>query len=185
MTWVLLLSPFYGRWIVRAMQYIVLRSPGWWRSNQEDKKRSFFPTSKILLLTTHTEGTIFLAPVYSSFSSYRLTTIFPFWQLPKFSEFLGFPLQLPIYENHFLEVIWKWYQEHKYWLIIWSVQTPRIFVGFVCLVIYLSVVPLGLHFCTQTCSSCGEQGLLFVVMPALPIAVALGPQASVAAALKP
>ena len=38
--------------------------------------------------------------------------------------------------------------------------------------IYLFLAALGLHCCTQAFSSCGEQGLLFVVVCRLLIAVA-------------
>ena len=38
--------------------------------------------------------------------------------------------------------------------------------------IYLFLAVLGLHGCTQTFSSCGEQGLLFVAVHGLLIAVA-------------
>lgn len=75
-------------------------------ANQEDKKRSLFPTSEILILTTHIKETIFLAPMYSSFSLYGLIMIFPLWKLLEFSELPGFPLQFPIYENQFLDP-WK------------------------------------------------------------------------------
>ena len=73
------LSPFYGGQIIRAIQYNILRSPGWQMANQEDKKSSLFPTSEILILITHIKGTVFLAPMYSSFSLYGLIMIFPLW----------------------------------------------------------------------------------------------------------
>ena len=40
------------------------------------------------------------------------------------------------------------------------------------LFIYLFLAVLGLHFCTRGFSSCGERGLLFVVVCGLLIAVA-------------
>ena len=43
---------------------------------------------------------------------------------------------------------------------------------FVCLFIYLFLAKLGLHCCARAFSSCGERGLLFVVVHGLLIAVA-------------
>ena len=55
-----------------------------------------------------------------------------------------------------------------------SKQTPkfrRLFCLFVCL-IFLFLAELSLHCCPQAFSSCGEHGLLFVVVRGLLIAVA-------------
>ena len=43
---------------------------------------------------------------------------------------------------------------------------------FICLFIYLFLAALGPHCCAQAFSSCGEQGLLFVAVCRLLIAVA-------------
>ena len=43
---------------------------------------------------------------------------------------------------------------------------------FICLFIFLFSVVLGLHCCMEAFSSCGEQGLLFIVVHGLLIAVA-------------
>ena len=43
---------------------------------------------------------------------------------------------------------------------------------FIYLIYLLCLAMLGLHFCTQAFSSCGEQGLLFVVVRRILIVVA-------------
>ena len=51
------------------------------------------------------------------------------------------------------------------WVVLWG-------GGLVYLFIYLSLAVLGLRCCAWACSSCGEQGLLFVAVHGLLIAVA-------------
>ena len=46
------------------------------------------------------------------------------------------------------------------------------FLKFIYLFIYLFLAALGLHCCAQAFSSCGEQGLLFIAVHGLLIAVA-------------
>ena len=47
-----------------------------------------------------------------------------------------------------------------------------LFIFFINLFIYLFLAALGLHCCAQASSSCSKQGLLFVVVHGLLIAVA-------------
>ena len=46
------------------------------------------------------------------------------------------------------------------------------YLYFINLFIYLFLAALGLHCCARAFSSCGEQGLLFIVVSGLLIAVA-------------
>ena len=50
--------------------------------------------------------------------------------------------------------------------------TSMNFLKFIYLFIYLSLAALGLCCCARAFSSCGERGLLFVVVPGFLIAVA-------------
>ena len=67
------------------------------------------------------------------------------------------------------------YEEWNYILLrkfyIWSGLTKFINL-FIYKFIYLFLALLGFHCCAQAFSSCGEQGLLFVVVHGLLIAVA-------------
>ena len=53
-----------------------------------------------------------------------------------------------------------------------GVQTLYIYFFFFKIFIYLFLAVLGLRFCARAFSSCGERGLLFVVVHELLIAVA-------------
>ena len=58
--------------------------------------------------------------------------------------------------------------------LFFSKYTTNIFFNFSNFLnfIYLFLAVLGLHCCARAFSSCGEQGLLFVAVRGLPIAVA-------------
>ena len=58
------------------------------------------------------------------------------------------------------------------WNSIFDHPPSVFFYKFIYLFIYLFLAALGLDFCTRAFSSCGEQGLLFVAVCGLLIAVA-------------
>ena len=61
-------------------------------------------------------------------------------------------------QSHLLRLSCTWFQMANFF--------------FINLFIYLFLAALGLHCCTQAFSSCSEQGLLFVAVRGLLIAVA-------------
>ena len=58
------------------------------------------------------------------------------------------------------------------WVLISSHAVIFLFFFLIYLLMYLFLAALGLHCCARAFSSCGEQGLLFVAMRGLLIAVA-------------
>ena len=61
---------------------------------------------------------------------------------------------------------------YYYYYLGWAQLGSSLGGGLVYLFIYLSLAVLGLRCCAWACSSCGEQGLLFVAVHGLLIAVA-------------
>ena len=66
-------------------------------------------------------------------------------------------------------------ENHSAWIQIWiymALSTTGLLLLLIYLLIYLFLAELGLCCCTEAFSSCGEQGVLFVAVRGLLIAVA-------------